>query len=96
MFLDYFQKFVEIILYPFGQNYKLKLVFVMIIFPFFQNCLLFWITDSIIKGNEVNVEIVEKREKLEENQYMNSIIHDLEENFEKAENNIKSFYINDI
>jgi hypothetical protein len=80
----------------------------MIIFPFFQNAFQFWITDSIIKGNEIYVEILDKKDLYDdynynyiynynhkEKNFSEILFYDLEENFEKAENNIKSYYISD-
>ena len=45
------EELAKIAIIPFKNNPKVKLVFVMIIFPVIFNALCFWITDNIIKSD---------------------------------------------
>lgn len=53
IFSKYIDELAKILLKPLTGNPKLKLIFVMIIFPIVFNSLQFWITDNIIKSEKI-------------------------------------------
>jgi len=74
---------------PFGNNYRFKFIFVMVLFPVTVNVLQFWITDNIIKSDKA----IEEKDKSHDISYFeeefrlrkeNSILYDIEENLNRT------------
>jgi hypothetical protein len=62
---DYIELLGIILLCPFGQNHKLKFIFVMIIYPMIFSIIQIWIFDNILKKSEIPyINYQEKEDKL--------------------------------
>lgn len=49
--MDFWDEVKNLILSPFKEP-KLEVIFVMLIIPFFVNCMLFWVTDNFLMRNK--------------------------------------------
>jgi len=94
-----------LLLYPFGQNQKLKFIFVMIIYPTVFNIIQIWIFDNILKKSETTPtettipinNIEEKENKLSSNIEIDSLLSEnkrLIKNYNNKEDNNDNHNVN--